>query len=113
MRQRSLAPWQVWWADFNPQVGHEQARLRPAVIISTAFECALPNGLTIVVPCTTSDRGLPYQPRPASLDQRTFVMCDHVKSISQERLRRSHRARLTSDEITTIEFALRGIIDIQ
>ncbi|WP_114452335.1 type II toxin-antitoxin system PemK/MazF family toxin [Halopolyspora algeriensis] len=35
---RSNPSWQVWWVDFNPQVGHEQAVLRPAVVLSTAFE---------------------------------------------------------------------------
>lgn len=113
MTARQLRPWQVWWADFDPQVGHEQAGHRPAVVISTAFECALPNGLTMVVPCTTTDRGLPYQPQLASLNQPTFAMCDHVKSISQDRLRRPHRAQLSPDEIETIKFALRGLIDIQ
>ncbi|MBA8823157.1 mRNA interferase MazF [Saccharopolyspora lacisalsi] len=113
MSDQHLAPWQVWWADFNPQVGHEQAGLRPAVIISTAFECALPNGLAIVVPGTTTDRGLPYQPRLNSLSRPTFAMCDHVKSISRERLRWRHRARLSPDEVETIKFALRGLIDVQ
>ncbi|NYH80282.1 mRNA interferase MazF [Actinopolyspora biskrensis] len=112
MTERSLRPWQVWWVDFNPRIGHEQAGLRPAVVISTAFECALPNGLTIVVPCTNTDRSLPYQPRLGSLNQPTFAMCDHVKSISQQRLRRRHSARITPEEIDRIKFALRGIIDI-
>lgn len=113
MTANQLRPWQVWWADFDPQVGHEQAGNRPAVVISTAFECALPNGLTIVVPCTTTNRGLPYQPQLASLNQPTFAMCNHLKSISRDRLRRPHRVRLSTEEIDTIKFALRGLIDIQ
>lgn len=108
-----VKPWQVWWANFDPQVGREQAGQRPAVVISTAFECALPNGLVIVVPCTTKDRGLPYQPRLANLTQPTFAMCDHVKSVSQDRLHRPHRAQLTPEEISAIKFALRGLIDIE
>ncbi|NHD18957.1 MULTISPECIES: type II toxin-antitoxin system PemK/MazF family toxin [unclassified Actinopolyspora] len=112
MSEKQPRPWQVWWTDFDPQVGHEQAGLRPAVIVSTSFECALPNGLIIVVPCTTTDRELPYQPQLSSLNRTTFAMCDHVKSISQQRLRRPHRARLTPDEINKIKFVLRGIIDI-
>lgn len=108
-----LRPWQVWWVNFDPQVGHEQAGHRPAVVISTAFECALPNGITIVVPCTTTDRGLPYQPRLASLNKPTFAMCDHVKSISQNRLHRPHRAQLIPEEINTVKFALRGLINIE
>lgn len=113
MTSGQLRPWQVWWANFDPQVGHEQAGHRPAVIISTAFECALPNGLTIVVPCTTTDRSLPYQPQLTSLSKPTFAMCDHIKSISQDSLRHPHRVQLSTDEIDTIKFALRNIIDVQ
>jgi mRNA-degrading endonuclease toxin of MazEF toxin-antitoxin module len=25
-----IAPWQLWWANFDPKVGREQAGLRPA-----------------------------------------------------------------------------------
>lgn len=112
MTSGQIRPWQVWWVNFDPHVGHEQAGRRPAVVISTAFECALPNGLVIVVPCTTTDRGLPYQPRLESLNELSFAMCDHVKSISQDGLLRLHPARLTRAEIDTMKFALGALIDI-
>jgi mRNA interferase MazF len=110
---RRLAPWQVWWTDFNPKVGREQAGERPAVIVGSALACRLPNGLAIVVPCTGTDRGLPFHP-PITLDGRRGVaMCDQVKTISTERLLRPHKARLTAEEIEAIKFALRQMIDIR
>ena len=60
---RDIAPWEVWWADFDPQIGREQAGLRPAIVVGTAFACQLPNHLAFVVPCTTTDRELPFIPR--------------------------------------------------
>lgn len=110
---RRIAPWQVWWTDFSPQVGREQAGERPAVIVGSALACRLPNGLAIVVPCTSTDRGLPFHP-VINLDGRPGVaMCDQVKSISTERLVRPHRARLSAEEIETIKFALRQMIDVR
>jgi mRNA interferase MazF len=104
-------PWQVWWTDFDPQVGHEQAGLRPAIVVGTALACRLPNRLVIVVPCTTTNRGLPFHPG-VSLGRSSFAMCDQVKSISVDRLTKHHPARLSAEEIDAVKFALRQMIDV-
>lgn len=106
-----IVPWQVWWANFDPQVGREQAGERPAIVVGTTLACELPNQLALVVPCTTTDRGLPFHPAVKSLGQPSFAMCDQVKSISRERLVRRHAARLEADEVAAIKFALRQMID--
>jgi len=105
-------PWEAWWVDFNPQVGREQAGLRPAIVVGTRFACTLPNRLVVVVPCTTTDRGLPFHPAVNLADRPGFAMCDQVKTISIDRLRNRHNDTLTDDEINAIRTALRHIIDI-
>lgn len=107
----TIAPWDVWWTDFDPQVGREQAGLRPAIVVGTAFACQLPNDLAFVLPCTTTDRQLPFHPPVTSLGRASFAMCDQLKSISRKRLARRHRARLQPDEIDSIRFVLRQMID--
>lgn len=107
-----FAPWQVWWADFTPQIGREHPGERPAVVVGGPLACGLPNGLVIVVPCTATDRGLPFHPS-INLDGRPGVaMCDQVKSVSTTRLMRPHRAKLSADEIKAVKFALRQMIDV-
>ena len=69
------------------------------------------NQLAFVVPCTTTNRKLPFHPAVDSLDQPSFAMCDQLKSISQQRLMRRHPARLQREEIDAIKFALRQMID--
>ncbi|HEX3827940.1 MAG TPA: type II toxin-antitoxin system PemK/MazF family toxin [Sporichthyaceae bacterium] len=109
---RFVEPWQVWWTDFDPRVGQEQAGERPAVVVGTRLAGELPNDLAIVVPVTSTDRGLPIHP-PVDLDGRTsFVMCDQVKSISSRRLRRPHKTTLSLAEIDRIRFVLRRLIDL-
>lgn len=111
MSSTGIAPWQVWWVDFNPQVGREQAGLRPAIVVGTALACQLPNQLAFVVPCTTTDRKLPFHPAVTSLDRPSYALCDQLKSISRQRLMRRHSARLQPDEIDAIKFVLRQMID--
>jgi len=74
---REIAPWEMWWADLDPKVGPEQAGLQPAIVVGTAFACQLPNQLAFVVPCTTTDRQLPFHPQVTSLERPTFAMSDH------------------------------------
>lgn len=108
---RDITPWDVWWADFDPQVGREQAGLRPAIVVGTTFACQLPNQLAFVVPCTTTDRKLPFHPPMTALERPTFAMCDQLKSISRKRLVRRHPARLQLEDVEAIKFVLRQMVD--
>lgn len=104
------APWQVWWVDFNPQMGREQAGRRPAIIVGSAFACNLPNHLAIVVPMTTRNRGLPFHPAVQLGDTTGYAMTDQVKSISTERLKKRHPEQLSPADIDAVKFALGRMI---
>jgi len=106
-----LAPWQVWWIEFDPHVGPEQAGRRPAIIVGTPLACALPNRLAIVVPCTTTERSLPWHP-PVTLAGRSgFAMCDQVKSVSIDRLVDQHKSgAVEPTERDAIAYALSQMI---
>lgn len=71
----------------------------PAVVVGTTFACQLPNQLVFVLPCTTTDRDLPFHPQLMSLELPTFAMCDQLKSISRQRLVQRHPARLRPEEV--------------
>ncbi|GAA4904165.1 mRNA interferase MazF [Stackebrandtia albiflava] len=111
-RRSPFAPWQVWWVQFTPQVGREQAGHRPAVVVGTKLMCDLPNGLVPVVPCTTTNRRLAIHPE-VDLDGRPgVVLCDQIKALSVDRFDKPHPARLTDAEIDRIRFVLRQLIDV-
>ena len=104
------APWQVWWCDFGEPLGREQSGLRPAVVIGTPLACRMPNGLAIVLPCTSRNRGLPHHV-PIRLDgEYSWVLTDQVKSISEQRLRSRIAVALDPSEVAEIGFALRQLI---
>lgn len=107
-----FAPWQVWWADLDPQMGHEQAGRRPTIIVGTPLACRLPNNLAIVVPLTTRDRGLPFHPPVTLAGTTSFAMTDQIRSISSQRLLSRHRDELSTEEISAIKVALRRMISV-
>ncbi len=79
----------VWLVDFGWPIGREQAGRRPAVIVSDDLMNAGPSGLVIVVPMTSTQRGLPSHVEvdsAAGLDASSYAKCEDVKSISTERL---------------------------
>lgn len=106
-----VLPWQVWWAELDPQVGSEQAGRRPVIVVGSPLACSLPNGLALVVPCTTTDRRLRFQPR-VELDGRTcFAMCDQVKALSTARLTEPHKATfLDLDYRQPVRQAIRAML---
>lgn len=50
----------VVWADFTPQLGHEQAGRRPALILSPAFYNRM-TGLTLLCPITNQIKGFKFE----------------------------------------------------
>lgn len=82
---------EVWLAELDPTVGHEQAGRRPVVVLSVdQLNEAQPPGLAIVVPLTSADRGqrlhIPIDPPEGGLDRRSFALVEMVRSVSQRRL---------------------------
>lgn len=108
-----VEPWQVWWTDFDPRVGREQAGRRPAIVVGTGLACSLPNDLALVVPCTTRDRGLPIHPEVSGLGRASFALCDQVKSVSRRRLVSRHRGTLDDASVAAVRFVLRQMIDVR
>lgn len=67
--------------NFNPQVGHEQARYRPALVISNNF-FNKKTSMSIVCPITNTNNKFPLH---IPLDNRTqttgVILCEHIKSL--------------------------------
>lgn len=67
--------------NFNPQIGHEQAGYRPAVVVSNNIFNNKAK-LAIVCPITNTDNRFPLH---IALDERTktkgVILCEHLKSL--------------------------------
>jgi mRNA interferase MazF len=79
----------IWQADLDPTVGHEQAGVRPVVVVSVDPFNETISRLVIVVPVTRTYRH-PFNvlilPQVGGVRFRSFAMCEMIRSISIERL---------------------------
>ena len=69
------------WLDFDPQSGREQAKTRPALVLSPARYNRL-SGLALVCPVTSRSKGNPFEVElPEALETRGVVLSDQVRSL--------------------------------
>ena len=88
--QRTLHLGEVWQADLDPIVGHEQGGTRPVIIVSADPFNEGASHLALVVPVTRTYRGIPFHveivPPDGGLRHRSFALCEMVRSISSDRV---------------------------
>ncbi len=71
----------VIWITFNPREGHEQAGLRPALVLSPrSYNRKV--GLAILCPLTSEAKGYPFEVAvPDGLKASGVILSDQVKSM--------------------------------
>jgi mRNA interferase MazF len=105
----------VWLVDFGDPVGREQSGRRPAIIVSADPLNESRAGVVIVVPCTTTRRGLPshieIEPGRSGLDDVSYAKCEDVKSVSEQRLV-TRLGSVVDDTLFAIARALKFLLDL-
>lgn len=105
----------IWLVDLDPTRGHEQAGRRPALVVSADTFNQGPAGLVVVLPITTTERGIPLhipiKPPEGGLRQQSYAKCEDVRSISVKRLV-ERWGTVTSDTLALVEDRLRILLDL-
>ncbi|MGH2531281.1 MAG: type II toxin-antitoxin system PemK/MazF family toxin [Thermomicrobiales bacterium] len=106
---------EVWLAQFDPVLGHEQGGIRPAVIVSVDSFNTGSSRMAAVIPLTTRDRGSPshvrVSPPEGGLERPSLILCEHVRSVTQLRLR--HRLGIVKPEtMYQVEEIIRGLLHL-
>jgi mRNA interferase MazF len=106
---------EVWLVDFGEPVGREQSGRRPALVVSADPLNESRAGVLVVVPITTSYRGLPSHIEidhgSSGLDEASYAKCEDVKSISERRLI-SRLGTASDDVMFRAARALRFLLDL-
>lgn len=107
---------EVWRVDLDPVRGHEQGRVRPALIISADLVNHGPAGLVTVVPLTTKARNLRsflrIDPPEGGLPQTSYIICDQVRTVSVERLTKRF-GTISPAVLAEVERRLKFLLDLR
>ncbi len=108
---------EIWWVDFDPVRGREQAGRRPALIASATTFNRGPRELVWVIPLTRTERRYRFHirvpPDESGLRAMSYIMCEQLRSVSIDRLLDDQPAgqvsRATMKEVSD---TLRMLLDI-
>ena len=84
---------QIWLADFGVPLGHEQGKVRPALVVSADSWNGHASTLT-VLPITRTSYDFPTRieleaTAQSGLDQTSYARCEDIRAISERRLLRA------------------------
>jgi mRNA interferase MazF len=101
--------------NLDPVVGHEQAGMRPCLVVSVDVVNQSQADLAIVTPITSKSKQVrfhvPIAPPEAGLSRPSFIKCEDVRSISLQRFGR-HLGAATSATLRLVEERLRALMGL-
>ncbi len=104
---------EIWLADLDPARGHEQAGRRPVLIISDDLLNHSEAGLAFITPLTTRRKNIPSHveiaPPEGGARRRSYIMCEHTRSVSHERLAERWGA-VSPETLAQVEYRLRLLL---
>ena len=104
---------EVWFLDFDPVTGHEQAGYRPALVLSA--DVANQAGMVTVLPLTSKPR--PYKTRVALVPPEggatvpSWVICEQCRTVDTRRLKRL-AGRVSAPTMTKVSDVVRILLGL-
>ena len=105
---------EVWWVSFEPSVGGEIRKKRPAVIISNDAANRYLNRVQVVPMTSRTDRVYPSEALVRVNRRQSKAMADQLTTVSKRRLM-NRMGKLSAPDMSKVEHAVMlqlGLIEI-
>ena len=102
----------VWWVNFEPSIGGEARKIRPAVVVSNNFANRRMNRVQVVPITSKIERLYRTEAYVALRGRQGKAAADQLSTVSKLRLK-EFIARVSSAEMAAIERAILLQLDLQ
>jgi mRNA interferase MazF len=106
----------AWLVGLDPVKGHEQAGMRPALVLSVDPFNASAAGLVTVLPITSVQRALGTRvdvtPPEGGLKKKSYVICEQTRTIAASRLVKGPLGMVTAATMGRVEGVVRVLLGL-
>lgn len=93
LKMNNIRQGEIWLFDPDPTIGNEIGKkIRPCLIVSSNIWNKIRSGLVIIVPLTSVSKDIlthiRIDPPEGGLKTTSFALCEQIRSISKERLKK-------------------------